>query len=476
MSSATMEQYDAKPFVASPLFITIGLTYLALMLASGFQALDPFVRSDDYPALLADPSGFYIKTLREGRWVNYWWHLRGWVSPAWLNYAVYQFLWAIFAGAAAINACGKKEHLPYIVGLSILIALGIPSMMISLWFNTLLPGMALMAIFALAATYLKPSQTRLLLLVFVPLTLMAYTTYPFLLLAICLTSKDLKRSWRDLLIIMVIFVISFIIGLLLIYSLNYIEHGVFGIELAKWREPTRAHDLTSLISNLSLISVFAKDSIMTFGFEVIPLVVMNGVVLVGSICVVLRAKPLLALYIFTGILTGLSLICLQIALHGIAVPTRSLEFVWMLYCVLFLSAVIESSSWGSERYTRIGSGLLIFSVVFYFSSNVKNYLQLTNWQTATKELAVKAGNGMGPIYVTGSYKNVAGAEAADIQRERGLRSRLTYLTEREVYVCDETPDTCANLSLGGFSNQTLSTIKVQQFSDRTEIYIPALVE
>ena len=148
----------------------------------------------------------------------------------------------------------------------------------------------------------------------------------------------------------------------------------------------------------------------------------------------------------------------------------------MLYCVLFLSAVIESSSWGSERYTRIGSGLLIFSVVFYFSSNVKNYLQFTNWQTVTKELAVKAGNGMGPIYVTGSYKNVAGAKAADIQRERGLRSRLTYLTEREVYVCDETPGTCANLSLGGFSNQTLSTIKVQQFSDRTEIYIPALVE
>ncbi|MBL4750894.1 MAG: hypothetical protein JKX71_10000 [Amylibacter sp.] len=239
----TMTQSDVLPEqldTTKRLCIVIGLTYLVIMLVSGNQALDPMIRHDDYPALLADPSGFYIKTLTEGRWLNYWWHLRGLVTPSWLNYALYQFFWVTFAGASAVNACKHNSPLSYVTALSIMIAIASPALLISLWFNTLIPGLGLVALFAVLANYLSHKSTQYMLLLFVPATLMAYTAYPFLLLGICLTASTRQRSLRDLSILVILFVISFALGIMLIYGLNYFEHSVFGMKMAEWRNPAPA--------------------------------------------------------------------------------------------------------------------------------------------------------------------------------------------------------------------------------------------
>jgi len=470
-----MNERGIRSFAVPPLLITIGITYFVLILVSGPQALDPMLRHDDFPALLADPSGFYVKTLEEGRWLNYWWHLRGWISPAWLNFAVYQFLWATFAGAAAINACGKKEQLTYTIALALIIALATPALLISLWFNTLIPGLGLVALFAALATFLSAAHTRLLLLVFVPLTLMAYTTYPFLLLAICLTTHGITRSWRDLTALMGIFVVSFILSILLIYSINYVEHGIFGIPVAEWRGPKRAHDLASVFANLHLISDFIAESIMVISYDVVPLVVLNGLILVVAFIVSIRAEPWVTLYIFTGILTGLSLIFLQMLLNGVTVPPRALGFVWMLYCILCVRAALKGRDRGG-RYASISWALIVFSVTIYFVCNAKHYFLLSEWQVETRKLADQVGDGVGPVYLMGSYKALPGAKAAGIQQPRGLRSRLTYLTEREVYSCEETPDACKELLHEITSDQTISTAIVRQFPDRTEIHLPTLAE
>ncbi|MEL6435067.1 MAG: hypothetical protein AAFQ28_14845, partial [Pseudomonadota bacterium] len=63
---------------------------LAVFCVSLPNLADPMIRFDDYPAYFADPTHFYMKTLSEGRWVNYWWHLRGFVTPSWANFALYQ--------------------------------------------------------------------------------------------------------------------------------------------------------------------------------------------------------------------------------------------------------------------------------------------------------------------------------------------------------------------------------------------------
>ncbi|MEO0401776.1 MAG: hypothetical protein AAF214_05320, partial [Pseudomonadota bacterium] len=75
----------------------LAVAVVGVVLISLPNLRDPMMRYDDFPALLADPSGFWAKTLHEGRWINYLWHLREIVTPAWLNFAVYQLLWATFA-------------------------------------------------------------------------------------------------------------------------------------------------------------------------------------------------------------------------------------------------------------------------------------------------------------------------------------------------------------------------------------------
>ena len=68
MTAKTLEVRTAKSNIPYLLLYTIGFTYAVLMLASGHQVLDPMIRHDDFGALLADPTDFYIKTLEKGAW------------------------------------------------------------------------------------------------------------------------------------------------------------------------------------------------------------------------------------------------------------------------------------------------------------------------------------------------------------------------------------------------------------------------
>jgi hypothetical protein len=427
------------------LLLIIGLAYLALMIASVPNLADPMVRHDDFPALLADPSGFYIKTLHEGRWLNYWWHLRGIVTPSWLNFTIYQLFWAIFAGAAAVNACGRGELRWYTVALALMIAVAPSAYLISLWFNTLIPGLGLVALFAVLATVLSPAKVRWLLLIFVPLTLMAYTTYPLLLLAICLTSRDARRSWRDLIGLVALFIFSFALGILLIYSLNYFEHGIFGIPMAEWRNPSPARDLTSLLANLGLFADFLANSAQALAFNFTPFIGVHGVLLVGSLIILSRADPWIALYAVTGLLAGLGLLGLQIVLTGIVMPVRAITFVWVFYGIVFVRAalVIHDRGGLSARMTR---NALVLIIASYLLQTGLQYVNFRDWQGQTRDMAAQT-KGDGPIYVIGSYKALSGAGKAGIQNARGLRLRLVYLTGRAVTLCEGKPLDCSGLDV-----------------------------
>jgi len=475
MTVGTTEAHTMKSNVPFMLLCTIGLTFAVLMLASGLQVLDPMIRHDDFGALLADPTDFYVKTLEEGRWLNYWWHLRGWVTPAWINFSVYQFFWAIFAGAAAVNACGKEEPLRYVAALALMIVVSLPALLISVWFNTLLPGLGLVALFALLASFLRPATMRWLLLLFVPLTLMAYTTFPLLLLTVCLTTRDLRRSWWDLLTLMATFVICFALGLFVIYSLNYIEHGVFGISIANWRNPTPPHDLASVIANLSLVLELFKETALTIAFENTTMVTIFVLVLTGSLIFLARVDPWTALYIFAGLFAGIGLLSLQIIMTGVITPARAVNFVWVLYSVLCVRVAILCHSKGRVPANLAWSFLLI-TITVYLIWIWERYFIYTYWQNETRALAVQAGTGAGPIYVIGSYKALKSESKVGIMGPRGLQLRLKYLTGRTVFVCDKTPDACENVSADALSGLVVPVPEVRQMQDRTEIILPPVTK
>lgn len=430
----------------SPVLVTIAVTYVVLMAISYAMVLDPFVRHDDFPALLADPDGYYIKTKDEGRWINYLWHLRGFVIPSWLAFALYQLCWAIVAAAAAINMCGPKARAFYPIVIALFIVVAPPAMMISLWFNTLLPGLAIVAVYAVLMVRFGSRRMRPWLVLFVPATLMCYTSYPLLLLALCLTAHDTRWSFRNLLGLMVLFVASFALGLLTIYSLNFYAHGVFGIPMAQWRHPNPAHDLASAMENLPLVWNFMLRSMDQFAIEFAPMAYAQLGLMFFGMVLLLRSEGWPAVYIAMGLVAGLGLISLQIVRTGIVLSPRVNIFVWVLFAGMIarLAMMAQVRNPFGARILRNAMLLVVGSYGLYFANL---YTRFPDWQAETRAMADAMRDGDGPIWISGSFESIPSAGKAAIQRERGLRLRLTYLTGRKVYFCglDASDPHCATL-------------------------------
>lgn len=83
-SAAIQSTATANPMPQSAALPLLPITIVALLgvlVISLPNLLDPMIRHDDYPAFFAEPEWFWNKTLHEGRWLNYLWHLREIVTP-----------------------------------------------------------------------------------------------------------------------------------------------------------------------------------------------------------------------------------------------------------------------------------------------------------------------------------------------------------------------------------------------------------
>ncbi len=431
----------AQPWRQAPFAATFGLVVLVLALASLPNLLDPMVRHDDFPALLADPAGYYVKTLHEGRWLNYLWHMRGFVTPAWLNFALYQALWAGFATGLALAALGREAPRGQVLALALMIVVAPQATLISLWFNTLTPGMVLVAVFAALATRMRPGTMRRLLVLFVPATLMSYTMYPLYLLVVCLVMQGQRRSWRDLIGLHLWFVTCFALGLVLIWFLNWAEHGVFGIPMAEWRNPQPARDLAQALENLRAFGAFLEKSALVAAYDFAPMALFLGAAFAIGLGALARLDPWSVPYLLSGLLAGLGLLGMQVVVTGVEVAPRTTLFAWLLLSVSLVRAVALSGG-RHPQFSRWMRNAVILVIAGHALQTARQYATYRPWQAQTRALAAAIGQGPERVQVSGSYAGLPSAALAGIQAPRGLRLRLVYLTGRRVVLCEETPPAC----------------------------------
>lgn len=417
------------------------VTLLAVFVISAPNLIDPMIRFDDYPAFFADPTGYWVKTKDEGRWLNYLWHLRGLTTPAWLNFAAYEMLWALFAAFFAIAALGKTHASVWFATVLALLILVAPSAtLISLWFNTLFPGLALVALYAGLSLKLSRRLHRALLVPFTVLTFMAYTTYPLLLLAVVLAS-DQRRSLGDLIGVLALFTASFVLAVLCVYTLNLSVHGVFGVPVADWRNPTPATDMASLVANLPLVAQSFGDFIYRTSFDFMPTVYFNLGFLVLATLVLARHAPLEALYLHAGLLTGLTLIVVQNLKMGLIVPPRAFLFAWVLYAVLIARAaqILTARGCFAGRMARNAVLLIIGS---YMLQTAKQYYSYRDWQAYTRDLGETVQTIDAPMAISGDIRSLPAAGKASIQDNRALGFRLRQLTGKLIPLCDSRQSPC----------------------------------
>lgn len=424
----------------------------AAVLMSLPNLIDPMIRYDDYPAYFADAPGFWPKTLHEGRWVNYLWHLREAVTPAWLNFAVYQALWAGFAAALAVLVTGRGGLHWFAVTLGLMVLVAPPALLISLWFNTLLPGLALVTLYAVLATRLSVWALRSWLPVFTVLTFMAYTTYPLLLLAIALVATK-RRSFLDLIGLLALFTLSFIAAVLVTYAVNWQVHGVFGVPLAEWRDASPAADMAGYLANLPVLWESLDSFLTKTSYDFFPATVFHLVLLAGGLGVLLHRTPLEGLYLAAGLVTGLSLVAVQVMKLGAEVPPRAFIFAWTLYAVIVVRAAQELSEQPGLA-GRMARNAVLLIVGSYLLQVFQQYMTYRDWQSETRAFAAEID---GTVLVMGHPMETGAAQKAGIQNDLAFSFRIKQLSGEVVVICANSPADCE----GNMQGQTDQSTVVQ---------------
>lgn len=427
--------------LALRLWPVVAITVVAALVMALPNLHDPFIRFDDFPALLAQPELFWGKTLHEGRWVNYLWHLRGVVTPAWLNFAVYQILWAVLAAALAVAAMGRDGRAWYATVLALFILVAPSATLISLWFNTLIPGLGIVAFYAVLGCRLSPRVHRALLPVFVILSFWAYTTYPLILLAVCLVRTE-RHSLRDLLGLCVLFVASFAAAILLTYTLNWQVHGVFGVPLDDWRKAAPASDVAGLIANLPILAETLSSMMIKLSFNFTPAAYFHLAMLAGGTLVLIRLAPREALYLHAGLWMGMALMVLQVLKLGVVAPPRAFLFAWIFYAVIVVraTALLGRSPGLADRMARNFTLLIVLS---YLVQTFSQYTLYRPWQAETRAMAQAVETADMPVLVYGDVMTLSSAKAVQLLSDKALVFRMEQLTGRTVILCDTTPARCA---------------------------------
>lgn len=422
---------------------TFAIAALVMLAVSVGNLADPIIRYDDYPALLAQPEGFWIKTLTEGRWLNYLWHLRGVVTPAWLNFALYQLLWAAIATAIACAATSGNDRRWFTVVLMLALLPTPPVLLMAPWSNTVIPGFAVLALFGWLALYLPQRRLRLLLPPFTLAAFAAYTTFPIILFVICLISTR-SRSLRDLLALTLLFAASLAVAVLMIYAVNWQVHGVFGIQLDPRRSPDLARDLPAMIAHLPLLRETFTVLINKLSFHSGAMQLFHATLLVLATAVLLRHNRLEALYLWCAMLTGLALMVLQVLKLGVTIPVRAFHFTWILYAIMILRAAQELSR-DDSLAGRLARNAVLLVAVSYLVQSAVQYTLFRPWQQDTRAMAQALSPLPGKVHITGDVRNYPSARQAGLHEASSLIRRIQLLGARDAVLC--TPDhlICAQL-------------------------------
>ncbi|NIZ59933.1 hypothetical protein DL239_02960 [Sedimentitalea sp. CY04] len=450
------------------------VTLIAITVMSAGNLLDPIVRYDDYPALFAEPEGFWSKTLSEGRWLNYFWHLRGIVTPAWVNFAIYQAIWALFAAAIAVVSIPGNGRFWFACVLALTILVAPSALLIAPWFNTLTPGTVLLAVYAVLATRLSQRALRSMLPVFTLLSLMAYTTFPIVLLLICLV-RTKQRSLVDLAGLVGLFGASFIVSLLAIYALNWQVHGVFSVVPDQFRSSSPAVDFSGVMDNFQLLIETLVNFGDTVSFHSSAVMWFHIGMFTTATVILARCAPLETLYLHAGLWIGIALVVVQVLKLGVTVPVRAYHFAWIAYAIVIVRACEElSRSPGIPG--RLARNAVLLIAASYLLQVTIQFTKFRDWQVETRALAQDLATTPGPLYAIGYIINHPSAEKAGLQKPSALPGRIRQLTGRDVTMCVTTPEACSGLPQDLFNAPASSNpqIRIVQSEDDVVIVFPPL--
>lgn len=318
------------------------------------QVLHPFIRHDDWPySLPANAPGtsdLWARNLYEGRWLNYvaWWVAGRRVTPA-LAAGTFVVLHCLYIWGMVRLFRLRSALAAFVLTLAVFAS----PLWIQLvyWPATLSASMGVLAAAVWTLPLLRHHTWGVAAwtLGFTILAVLSYAPVAALVF-LALIVHELGRPLRRLALLAVWFAASYAAGILVMYTLNWLAFGTFGVVISEWRRPNPLTDLDSLRENLVL-----------YGRQLgrIWTLIRTAVVVSAATAVwaafdrrVRRHLGVMALAL--GVVIGLEAALTLVS--GVVIGTRASLWAWISVCLP--GALLL----GSDRRSRV-VGMVSLSVI-----------------------------------------------------------------------------------------------------------------
>ena len=322
---------------------------------------------------------------------------------------------------------------------AILIAISPQAYLIAGWYNTLGAGIWIIAVFALVAYYGSARTARWALLILGPVSMLAYTTYPLVMAALVFVRKDMRRSLTDAVLLTALVGLSIVLGMLLMYTINFYHYGIFGLEIAEWRTPSPARDLQSLLANLDVVLDFLSLIYPAHGVGMEGFGIFVTLLLAAAMLVVIKAYPAEGLYLLLGFSVALGVLVANGLKEGVELPVRASIGTWTFLAIGLARATQILAERSNSRVVPLATAMF---AALYSGHLLKNTHMFTPWLTETRAFAESLPQDVEEFAVYGHIWGFPGAHEANIQHYYGLTARIRQVAGLSGLYCDNPFETC----------------------------------
>ncbi|KAA8671457.1 hypothetical protein [Pantoea dispersa] len=404
------------------------------------QFTNVYIRHDDWEfmtRLAPDMKGFvspWDKTLLEGRWINYLWSYIAYYLPAKTVYCLFIFGYALFCWRASLVITDNTKT-TFIAAVLFFLCPAYADL--SFWPATLSPSVWIVTVI-LCFFYIKESVSFLFIIVSAVLMLTYQPMIPACFLLFSIRMKTCASTIK----IGIYYYVGYVIGVIVIYILNYHFHDYLGVKIADWRHPNPVHSFSDLINNFKKSMHTWHDIFLYYNWVVISSLL--GLLVIAKISSGMFMRLLVAVIMIMFFET------LMQTYTGVDIPARSLIWPWVFFVSVF-SILANNFSYNSIRLIKPAIFLSAFIIfISCFHLGFVNWIGFYTYENRFSQYEDYLGNYLKSqpnqqVFVCGDFSKVQGYQRHDF-KELALaiwKKHAINITPLPDNKCDE-----KNLQLG----------------------------
>ncbi|EFN00176.1 hypothetical protein ACQP31_07425 [Actinobacillus pleuropneumoniae] len=352
-----MDKFNKKRiFDGFPIFFILVICFIY----STGQFTDTYIRHDDWEFmthLLPNMNHHgtpWDKTLWEGRWINFLWSYQAKELSINANYIIFILGYSLFSWVYSSFLVKEYVYIKNDIFIKVIISLMIffcPTYAdLSLWPATLSPSVWIAFVGVLYCIYKEYWLGKVILFITLVMSYAPLAPACLLLIVSCQ-----NQSFLNVFRTIILYISSYLLGVLIIYTLNYKFHGVFGVQIQDWRNPNPLVSFQTFIDNFHKSlgiweSIFYRNRYL-----------LSFCVLATSFNIYLNRKNRNIINVWVGVLCVFIFEFLISLYSGVDLPDRAIIWLWMFFVI-----IVSNSLFFMLNFNYLGKLYYVIPLFFIF--------------------------------------------------------------------------------------------------------------